>query len=804
MSRFVRDLRQAVRGLVRAPGFAAVAILTLALGIGANVAIFSVVRGVLLKPLPFRDADRVVQIAVDTPDGHDTSHSAGDFLDLQRMSQSFEAVAGYREDLVAVSAKPGEPAQMTGVYVTSAFFDVLGVPAQAGRTFAGAKTAERLFVISFETWRTEFGADPAAVGRSFRLNGQAWQLVGVMPPLVRWPESAALWMLSPKAVPPSPIDHGDDPTTRDVQYFSAIARLRPSVTLAAAQAEATGISETLRHNYSEANRGRMLRLVPVRDELIGDVRFGLLVLQAVVGVVLLIACANISGLLVARASGRRRELAIRAALGARRRDLTMHLLTESVVLGLVGGFIGLLAGGWLVRLLPHVMPEGLPRTDAIGLDWIVVVVSIAVALVTSVLFGLLPAWQASRASAAVAMKDAGDRGSSARRFGRSALVVGELALTLVLLASAGLLANSFVRLQRVDSGFKPEHVLVAALVLPQTRYPDGPRQTALYDRLLDSTSQRPELEVAGVGFPGPLKANNASGTLVIEGWPLSRKERPFSHISCVSGGFFAAMGIPLTEGRTFTERDRGGAPDVVILNAAVARRYWPGEPVVGKRLKFDNNPKTPWATVVGLVADTRQAGLGEDPPPVVYVPYQQFPLPFTNLVVRSRAPEATVTALLRTTLSTIDRDLPFAEFSTLQDVLDRSMDEPRFQTMFVGLFALVALALAAVGLYGLVSFTVQQRTREFGIRVALGARPAQVLWPVLRQGAVLAAVGIGAGLAGALAATRLLGAFLFGVGATDPATFAAVAALLLGVALLAAYIPSRRAARIDPLEALRE
>jgi putative ABC transport system permease protein len=804
MSRFVPDLRQAFRGLVRAPGFSTVAILTLALGIGANVAIFSVVRGVLLKPLAFRDADRVVQIVVDTPEGHDTSHSAADFLDLQRMSQSFEAIAGYREDLVALSAKPGEPSQVSGVYVTAGFFDVLGVPAAAGRTFGGAKPGERLFVISDETWRTEFGSDPAAIGRSVRLNGQPYLLVGVMPPRVRWPESAGLWMLSPKPVPPSPIDHGDDPTTRDVQYFSAIARVRPAVSLAAAQSETVSIGDTLRRNYPGANRGRVLHLVPVRDELVGDVRVGLVVLQAVVAVVLLIACANVSGLLVARASGRRRELAIRAALGARRGDLMLQLLSESLVLGAAGGGVGLLAGGWLVRLLPRVMPEGLPRTDAIELDWLVVSVSITAALAMSVLFGILPAWQASRANAAIAMKEAGERGSAGRSFGRSALVVVEVALTLVLLASAGLLTRSFLRLERVESGFRPEHVVVAEMVLPSTRYPDGARQIALYNRLLESLSQRAELESAGLGFPGPLKANNASGTLVIEGWPASPKDRPFSHISSVSGGFFQAMGIPLTAGRTFTERDRADAPGVAILNATLARRYWRGENVIGKRLKFDNDPKSPWSTVVGVVADTRQLGLREDPPPIVYIPYEQFALPFTNLVVRSSAPEPTVTALLRTSLSTIDRDLPFAEISTLQDVLDRSMDEPRFQTMFVGLFALVALALAAVGLYGLISFTVLQRTREIGIRIALGARPGQVLWPVIREGSLLAVIGIGAGLAGALAVTRLLGTFLFGVGATDPVTFASVAGLLLGVALVATYIPSRRAARVDPLAALRE
>ncbi len=465
------------------------------------------------------------------------------------------------------------------------------------------------------------------------------------------------------------------------------------------------------------------------------------------------------------------------------------------MLGTLGGLAGLLAGAWLVRVLPDLLPGGLPRTDNIDLDWIVVAGAMAAALVTSTLFGLLPALQASRADAALAMKAAGERGSSGRSRGGSVLVVLEVALTLVLLASAGLLTRSFAHLQRVDSGFRPEHVLVAPLLLPPSRYPDAAHQIEIYDRLLESLSGRPEISAVGLGFPGPLKGNNASGTMTIEGWPASRKDQPTTQIAAVSGGFFKAMGIPLTAGRTFTNLDRDKAPGVAILNSAIAKRYWPGENVLGKRIKFDDDQKSPWSTVVGVVADTRQLGLGEDLPPIAYVPYQQFPLPFTNVAVRASAPDATVTALLRTSLSTLDRDLPLPTSRHFKRCSIDRCNPARFQAMFVGLFAVVALVLAAVGIYGLVSFTVGQRTREFGIRVALGARPSQIVWPVLRQGGALAIAGIALGLVGALMVTRLLSSLLFDVNAADPITFSTVALVLLGVALFAAYIPSLRAGR---------
>jgi putative ABC transport system permease protein len=527
------------------------------------------------------------------------------------------------------------------------------------------------------------------------------------------------------------------------------------------------------------------------------------VIQAAVGLVLLIACANVSSLLIARATGRRRELAIRAALGAGRGQLIRQLLAESLVLGVCGGVVGLLLSSWLVVLLVRVLPQGLPRTDGIRLDSTVMIVTLLASVGTSLLFGILPALQASRTQAAHVIKEAGERGSTRAR-GRAALVVAEIALTLVLLAGAGLLANSFLRLQRVDSGFRPEHVTMAGLMVPQARYPKGPDQTRIYRRLLEGLTQRPELQAVGVGFPGPFHASSASGTFFIEGRAsTTRADRPFAHLGTVSGGYFAAMGIPLLSGRTFQDRDVETAPPVGIVTAALAKQYWPGENPIGKRLRFDDNPKEPWFTVVGLVGDVRQLGLGEAAPALLFLPYEQFALPFTSVAVRSSLPQGAVASLLKAQMAAIDPDMPFGDIESLQSEVESSVDQPRFRAMLIGVFALLALALAAVGVFGLVSYTVTERTREIGIRVALGAAPRQVLVPVIREGITLALAGIGIGLVGALVAARALSAFLFGVGTSDPLTLSGVALLMLLVATAASYIPSRRALKVDPVVALR-
>ena len=798
-------MKHAIRALIKSPGFTAIAVATIALGIAVNTAIFSVVNAVLLRPLPFRDEGRVVRIWTSTANARRSNHSAGDFLDLQRNNHTLAAIAGFRADLVAAAARPGEPVQLPGVLVTAGFFDVLQAPVALGRTFTAGRDAvasEPMVVLSHSAWTRFYGSDAGAIGRRIRLNGRAHTIVGVTAPGFAWPEGSELWILSDKPVPPSPIAKGDELTTRDIRYFEAIGRLKPGASVADAQNDLHLVAIGIQRDHPDTSGNRDVRVVPLREDIVGDVREALLVLQGAVGLVLLIACANVSSLLIARATGRRRELAIRAALGASRGRLVAELLIESTVLGLVGGLLGLLAGTWLVVVLARLLPEGIPRAEGIRLDATVAFVTLTASLATGILFGLLPAWHASKTDAIVALKEAGGERGTARARGRAALIVAEVALTLVLLVSAGLLANSFLRLQRVNPGFRSEHVTVASLSVPQTRYPNAKTLLTLYRRLIDGLSQRPELQAAGIGFPGPLRGYNASASFFIEGRPsTTRGDQPFAHLGAVSGGYFAAMGIPLISGRTFDEADRDGAPGVAIVSLGLARRYWPGENPLGKHLRFE--AEGDWATVVGVVGDVRQLGLAQEPPPILYMSYQQFPLPFTNVTVRSSLSEAAVASVLRSQLSAIDPELPFGDIMTLQSVVDKSVDEPRFRALLIAIFAILALVLAAVGLYGLISYSAAQRTREIGIRVALGAQPRHVLAPVLREGAALALAGIALGLAAAAAVTRVLSAFLFGIGAADPLTFSLVALLLLTTALAATYIPSRRALKVDPLVALR-
>ena len=799
------NFRYAIRALLKSPGFFAIAVTTIALGIAANTSIFSVVNAVLLRPLPFRDEGRVVKVSTTTRDERDSNHSAGDFQDIRQHNRSLEAIAGFREDMAAVAVTPGEPILLESTWVTAEFFDVLGTAPALGRPFSRADnvTGQKLVVLGHAAWQRLFGGDTAVAGRTVRIHGDAYTIAAVMPQGFAWPQGAKLWVLSPLPVPPAPIDMKDPLTNRDVQYFQAIARLKAGVTLAEARQDLHAVGVAIQQNHAQTSGGRDVRVMPARENLVGDVRGALLVIQGAVGLVLLIACANVSSLLIARAAGRRRELAIRAALGAGRGQLIRQLLAESLVLGICGGSIGLLLSTWLVALLVRFVPEGLPRADAIRLDTTVMLVTLLVSIGAGLLFGILPALQSSRTRAAHVIKDAGERGSTRTR-GRAALVVAEIALTLVLLAGAGLLANSFLRLQRVDPGFDPQHVTLAWLMVPQARYPKGADQTRVYRRLLEGLAERPELQDVGVGFPGPFKATSASGTFYIEGKDAApRSQRPFAHLGTVSGGYFAAMGIPLLAGRTFEDRDVANAPPVAIVSAALARKYWPGENPIGKRIRFDDGPADPWIPIVGMVGDVRQLGMSEEPPPLLFFPYEQFPLPFTAVVARSTVPEAAVVSLLKAQLAAVDPDLPFGDITTLRAEVENNVGQPRFRAMLIGVFALLALALAAVGVFGLISYAVAQRTREIGIRVALGAAPRQVLAPMLREGITLALAGIGIGLVGALLAARALSAFLFGIGAGDPLTFGGVALLMLMVATLASYIPSRRALKVDPVVALR-
>jgi putative ABC transport system permease protein len=805
------DLRYALRSLAKNPGFTLVAVLTLALGIGANTAIFSVVNGVLLRPLPYPDSTQLVQVWPTTAGETRSSMAPADFLEFQRDNHTLLALAGYRDDALTIAATLGGPVRVQGTLVTYDYFDVFATPAALGRTFsraADAATSERLVVLSHAVWSQQFASDPQIVGRPIRIDGVPATVVGVMPATFDYPSGSKAWILSPKPVPLPPIDvSGELLESREVHYFQAVGRLKPGVTPDAARADLAGITADQGRRFPESNGGRGIAVAPLYERIVGDVRQALLILLGAVGVVLLIACANVSSLLLARASGRQRELAIRAALGAARSRLVRQLITESLLLGAAGGAAGLLLGNWAIALLLAVIPEGIPRVEQIGLDARVGTVAILTSLVSALLFGVIPALQASRADASLALRDA-DRtatGGRNRARTRAVLVVCEIALTLVLLVSAGLLLNSFIRLQRVDPGFRTDHVTLVSLPLAQSRYPDGKRQSAFYRRVLEGIERHPEIQSAAILFPNPIEGRNANGTFTIEGQPaLKRGDRPFTALGSISANYFRTLDIPIIKGRTFTDRDRDPAPPVAIVNATLAQRYFAGQDPIGKRVRFgDTSNGDDWITIVGIVGDSHNVGLNEPPTPLLYLPYDTFPLAFMGIVAKSSAGSGAVASIARSEVKAIDPEMPIDRIIPLHDLLDESIAEARFRTLLLSAFALMAVVLAAVGIYGLMSFSVVQRTREIGIRVALGARPRQVVMPVVREGLLLALTGVGLGVIGSIAATRLLATFLFGVPPGDPLTYVGVVLLLLTVALLATYVPSRRAAHVDPVTALR-
>jgi putative ABC transport system permease protein len=803
-------MRNSLRSLASDPGFTIVALLTIALGIAANTAIFSVVNGVLLRPLPYPNADRIVQVWRTNARDSSDNHAPPDFLELQRRTQTLQALAGYREDALTIAPAASEPVRVTGAHVTIDYFDVLGSRAALGRTFSRSADAGRTdpaAILSQRTWRDTLASDPGAVGRLVRINGVPHSIIGVMPDGFEYPLGASAWILSPLPVPPPPFDvEGDLLEERNIQYFLAIGLRKPDATVEQAQAELETIASDIGRRNPKTSAARGIRVEPLHDRIVGDVRLALLVLLGAVAVVLLIACANVASLLLARASRRQRELAIRIALGASRGRLVRQLLTESLLLAVAGGALGTLLAAWAVRLLVKVIPEGIPRIDEVGLDARVVGAAVLISAVSAILFGLVPSLQASKADSSSVLRDAGDRASTAgrrRADTRAVLVVLEVALTLVLLVSAGLLANSFLRLQRVDPGFATDQVMLVPMPLPQGKYTDGKAQAAFYQSLVDGLQSRGEIEMAAVAFPNPLDGANASGSFNIDGRPAAtRAERPRANLATISTDYLRTMGITLIAGRHFTVRDRDPAPAVVIINAALARVYWPGEDPIGKRIQFEDS-STDWLTVVGIAADSRNRGLDAEPEPLLYIPFHFFTLPFMSVVARSPGGAGAVASAVRAEVRRLDPELPVDRVMPLEELVRESVSQPRFRTLLLGSFAVTALLLAAIGVYGLISYSVAQRTREIGIRVALGARPAQVMGPIVRQGMRLALIGISLGLIGALAVTTVISTFLFGVEATDPLTFAAVAGLLLAVALLASYVPSRRALKVDPLTALR-
>jgi putative ABC transport system permease protein len=802
------DLRYAVRSLLKSPGFTIVAVLTLAIGIGANTAIFSVVNAVLLKPLPLPEPGELVRV-YELNEGQPWTASPPNFVDLRRENSVFEEMAAYTGTAAALTGD-GEAKRVAGSVVTAGFFPVLGTTPMLGRAISPADTVtgqDRVVVLSHDLWQRHFRADPAIVGRSVRLEGRDHTVIGVMPPGFDYPAGAELWA-------PLAFSEEDLTTQRGAHYLKVIARLAPGVTVDQASAQMAAIGRVLELRYPDTNTGVSASAVGLRDALVGDVRPALLILLGAVGFVLLVACANVANLLLARTAGRRRELAVRSALGAGRDRLVRHVLTESVLLALAGAAAGLLLAVLGLQLLLTLPVEDVPRLERTELDGAVLGFTVAVSMFTGVLFGLLPALKAgSTRDLTGALKAGGSAvaGDRARGCTRGALVVAEMALAVLLLTGAGLLLKSFVELQRVDPGFNPRGVLTFDMALPGARYPEPHQARTFFAELKQRINALPGVEsVAGV-FGLPLsRFNYVMSVEKVDGGPAYKTpgEEPYTQVRIVTPEYFHTMEIPLLAGRALAESDRAGTQPVVVVNESAAKLLWPGDDPLGHTFELGTTLGIGGArvggTVVGVVADIKHDGLSEPSRPAVFAVHSQFPVDFMSMTVRTSVPPQSLIAAIREEVRAMDSELPFDQVRTMEQRLSESVAQPRFYMSLLGIFAAAALILAAIGIYGVMSHSVRNRTNEIGVRRAVGADAGDVVAMVLKQAMKLAVGGLVLGLLAAFLLTRVLSGLLFGVSATDPGTFIGVALLLAAVAIAASYIPARRATRVDPMIALRE
>jgi putative ABC transport system permease protein len=800
METLLYDLRYGLRLLRQRPGFTAVAILTLAIGTGANTAIFSVVNSVLIRPLPYEDPDRLTMVWQDLTriDGPEREWATPDnFFDWRDQNEVFEgmfALGGWGPTLSGM----GGPEQLNGAVASFDALTLLGVEPILGRTFRPEEdtaASELVVVVSHSLWQRRFAGDRDVLGRTITLDTQPATIVGVLPagfdfPIIRDPEILA----------PLRIDR-TNACGRGCYTLRVIARLKSDVTFERAQADMDAIAARLEQDYPDENGGVGIRLVPLHEQVVGPWRAALLVLLGSVGLVLLIACANVANLLLARATDREHELATRVALGASRARLLRQLLTESLMLAALGAAFGLVLGQWGVDLLVSLVPESVPRFQSVSVDGPTLAVTSAVAVISGLAFGLLPGLRASSPSLQRSLK-AGGRGAAAgghRRF-RDTLVVVEVALALTLLVGAGLLMRSFASLVRVDPGFDADNVLVSQLNLVGAGYDEAIERVSFVDRLLTRVRAMPGVEGAGVVYALPLGGADADANFTIEGrTPPRPQQEPVAWYRPVSHDYFETMKMRLARGRWFEATDEAEATPVVLINEAAAERYWPDEDPLRSRVRIGGSLRQ----VVGVVADTRHFGLDQAPRPAMYFPYPQLPLRFTNLVVRTEGEPTALTPSVRRAVAEIDPTLALANVASMREVLSDTVAAPRVITTLLAVFALSALALAAIGLYGVMSYTVGQRRQEIGIRMALGAKAGDVVRWVVGHGMLLLVIGAALGLTFSLALSRFLESLLFGISATDPTTFLVGAVVLAAVALVACYVPGRRAASVDPVVALR-
>jgi len=797
----INDLRYAFRQLIKAPSFTAIAILTLALGIGACSAIFSVVNVVLLRPLDYPEPGRIVAIReTQLPQFPEFSVSPPNYLDWEKQTKSYEYLAAYGGANVNLTGE-GEPERLVGVKATAHYFDAYGVKPVLGRMLLPEEDAQgknHVVVLSYPFWQRVFGGGRDVVGRAIQLNGEPHTVVGVAPVGFGLTSKVDVWM--PMAFKP-------DETANDARgghYINVVGRLKPGVTVAQARAELEVIAAQLARQYPDSNKGWGVFMMPLQDYSVRDVKPVLYTLLGAVGCVLLIACANLANLLLARATARHREISIRAALGASRARLVRQLLTESVVLSLCGGAAGLLLARWGLDALLALAPTSLPRITEIHLDSGVLLFSLALSVVTGLVFGIAPAWLAARADVNEALKQ-GTRGSTeggARGRLRSALVVIEVTFALMLLGGAGLLARSFMQLAHVDPGFIPENATLLRLSLPQKKYAMPEQQTAFADALLDRVKALPGVQAAGITHSMPLVGDYVLG-FNIEGRPaLDPSDLPSTNYYAITPDYFRAMGIRLIRGRGFTPQDDAKAPRVAIINETMARQHFPNEDPIGKRINITNGPDT-WRQIVGIVGDIKQYGVDKATSAQSYEPFAQVPFNSLNVVIRTSGSPAALLGAIRPAVYAVDKDQPIGAIRPLEEIVADSIARQRFAVTLLTVFSLVALVIAAVGIYGVMAYSVVQRTGEFGIRMALGAQQRDVLRLVLIQGGKLIGLGLIIGLAATLAASRAMGSMLFNTSAQDPLTLGTITVLLGAVALVACLLPANRATKVNPIEALR-
>jgi putative ABC transport system permease protein len=789
--------------LLKYKGFTAVAVIALGLGIGANTAIFSLVNGVLLRPLPFPGAERIIYFDGINPSSGITESNVSfpDFTDWSQQTDLFASTAAYWTASANLGADGAEPERVPRAGVTNGFFAVLGVQPFLGRTFVPEEDKPGITsvaIISHGLWKRRFGSDPGIVGKQVQISSRAITVVGVMPPGFEYPEQTQVWVTSAVNISEEP---------RDNRSWSAIARLKPGVDLKQAQTQVSAINAQLAKQFHETNKGWDVKLWTLHERLVREVKPSLLALLGAVGLVLLIACANVANLLLARSAARQKEIAIRAAMGASRGRVLRQMLTESILLSAIGGIVGVLLSIWLTQVLIAMVPEGAPRVDQVGIDYRVLTFALGVSALTGILFGIVPALQASKLDVTSALKEGGRGAEGHRRTSaRSLLLIGEVALSLMLLVGAGLLIKSFLRLQEIRPGFNPHNVLMASVALPGAKYKDQ-QFVEFFRQLKQRLEVVPGVQAVGGAINLPLAASGYSigRGFIPEGRPLTRDEDIDANFSTITGDYFKAMQIPLLAGRTFELRDSAEAPKAVVINESAAKRHF-GSPAaaIGKRLIIWRDEKF-LREIIGVVGDTKASSLTGDTGAQIYVPHAQDPQwNFMALVIRTAGDPAAFAATLRREVQALDKDQPIYSVRTMDDVVMNSLGTRRVSMQLFAVFACAALLLAAIGIYGVMAYSVTQRTQEIGLRMALGAQKSDVLALVIRQGMALTVIGVVVGLAGAIALSRVIGNLLYGVTATDPATFVAIPLLLLIVALLACYLPARRAARLDPTRALAQ